>query len=277
MNTPYKINKNVIMDRAVNECYTELFAKAQPSADWNDIKKAIKDKTIEDHFYRHYYLSKEEFDYIIDKYIDAYRFTNKWNNYTDIVKKYLTDGGLKDKYIPETTDADGFTHPGYRSSEEVDSIKKQIRDIMYNFDSSDAAQEVADNIYDAVMKTVSYCQEFYKFERDESSFRFSVCLGCSPTDNKEEVEKYWAEQGKPIQIEERIPCLFWYYDKGYTEEELEEEFEVYGPDWKQKLYDEWKEEKKMKEKESKERYEQLLESLKDKDVQEENKENKENN
>ena len=89
----------------------------------------------------------------------------------------------------------------------------------------------------------------YKFDREESQFGATIALGAAPTSNKETVIKWWKDNyNQDITIEDRIPRLFWYYDQGYTDEELAEEFETYGENWKEKLYEEWQEEKR-KEKE----------------------------
>ena len=103
------------------------------------------------------------------------------------------------------------------------------------------SKTAANNITKIVMDTIDECKKFYRFDREESSFRIAASLGASPTSNPESVKKYWKEKtGEDIQIEERNPKLFWYIDEGYTDEDLEYEFD--DPNWKENLNKEWKDE-----------------------------------
>lgn len=240
-----KIDRKNILDEAIHNCYKEMYAKAQPSVDYDQLIKDNKEGKINEKkdgpIYNRYYLSQEEYIYIIDKYLEAYRINNEWESNINVLENYLKEGGNKDKYIKEYTDKNGNYHSGWKSYEKVPPLKDQISDIIREFDCSEVAQEVGKEIYNKVMETIENCKEFYKFDREESQFRMTMALGHSPTSNKDIVIKWWKEhKNKDIEIEERIPTLFWYYDNGYTDEELAEEFANYGDDWKKKLYDEWR-------------------------------------
>lgn len=240
-----KISRKSILDKAVHDCYKEMYAKAQPSADWDQIVKEFEEgkRNKDERVYEQHYLSQEEYIYIVEKYLEAYNIKPRWKDDVSIVEEYLLKGGLKDSYVPAKIDKDGFKHSGYRSTENVPPLKNQIRDIMYKFDTSEVAKEVADNITNEVMKVIGLCKDFYKFDHEESSFRITCALGASPTSNPETVKKYWKEKtGEDIQIEIRNPKLFWYHDEGYTDDELAYEFEDLGENWKEVLDKEWKDE-----------------------------------
>lgn len=216
----FYIDRKSIIEEAYIRCMTEMYAKAQPSADYNEL--IAKKKTGEiantdiDPIYMRYYLSQEEFNYIIDKYVEAYNMTVHWKDNMDHAISYLRDGGLTTVY---KEDASGVS---YKTTEKTPKIKDVI--------GEEHAEEV--------MKLLDLCKNFYKFDREKDNFSTTLALGCSPTFNKESVIQYWKEHGQDITIEDRNPDTFWYRD-------------VYGDDWKE-IYEEemeeakkWEEEKKL--------------------------------
>lgn len=223
------LDRDTIIQRAVHECLEEMYAKAQPSASYKELIEKIKSGEIEDSHenpvYSRYYLSQEEFEYIRNKYIEAYDFTPHWNKDIEWLEKYLLEGGNRDKFIPNTMEEDGFIHPGYRSYEKVKPLKEQLKDVIH-----DGKQ--LDEVFGIVMNTIKGCKNYYRFDQTNEIFNYHVCLGASPTGNKETVKKYWESQGKTIEFEDRNPLLFW--DKEYYDSEFEEVFEEeYGPNWKE--------------------------------------------
>lgn len=254
-----------ILEKAVHDCFKEMYAKSQPSADYDKLVEDYRNGIIgkDERVYERHYLSKDEFEYIMQKYLDAYNITPHWKDDVEVVEKYLKDGGLKDKYIKASGSFDeGNYEPGYRSAENVPPLKELIKDYLYKNREKDNFDKMSEDISNIVLDTINECKKFYKFDREESSFKFSVCLGASPTCNPETVKKYWKEKdGLDISIEERNPKLFWYYDNGYTDDDLAEEFEWLGDDWKEKLNQEWKEEIHKKEEEAKKRMEELQKKI----------------
>ena len=243
------ISRKEILDNAVHDCYKEMYAKAQPSADWDKILQEYKDGTRgkDERVYDQHYLSQEEFSYIVNKYIDAYNIQSHWRDNIELLEKYLNKGGSKDKYIDPVYNDDGdMVSPGYRGYEDVDPIKNQILKEVSKIVCDDTlANSLTDNIVNIVMNTINECKNFYKFDREESSFRMSTALGASPSSNANEVRQYWKDKtGEDIVIEERNPKLFWYRDRGYTDEELAEEFD--DPNWKENLDKEWRYEQEKK-------------------------------
>lgn len=218
-----------------------MYAKAQPSADWDQIVEEFKEgkRNKDERVYDQFYLSEEEYLYIVNKYLEAYRINSDWRDNVEFVENYLKDGGVKDKWIPRETDDDGFTHPGYRSYEDVPNLVDQFSKYLDNHSIKD--KSIARDLANIVFDTINECKNFYKFDGEESSFKMTCAMGASPTSNAEMVKKYWKEKtGENIEIEERNPKLFWYHDKGYTDEDLAEEFD--DPNWKENLQKEWNDE-----------------------------------
>ena len=169
------IHRSDVLKEAVDRCLNELYKWSQPSINLSElIKSGFKDSN-ESPLYRRHYLSQENFKYIKDNYIYAYALSDNWEYHFDTLINYLYKGGTKDKYIN-----DGI-HPGYRSYEKVPSIYAYL-------DKEDA---------DIVLSLVAECKDFYYYDQDLNNFNYTVTLGCSPTCNKEEVEKYWQENGRP--------------------------------------------------------------------------------
>lgn len=245
------LDRHVIIKRAIDECMEEMYQKAQPSTSYKELIAKVKSGEIEDSnenpIYRRYYLSQAEFEYIKDKYAKAYGFEPQWQSNIEVLEDYLNKGGNKDKYIPETMEEDGSTHPGYRSFAKVKPLKEQLKDVVRN-------NKKIDIISDIIMDTIKDCKNYYKFDQTGEIFNYHICLGASPTSNKESVEKYWESQGKPIKIVDKNPLLLWdmdYYGSDF-EETMEDE---YGENWKEfwdKQYqDKLEEDKKAREEELK--------------------------
>lgn len=222
------INRDSIIEEAYHKCMSEMYAKAQPSADYDKLIEGVKNGTIEDSsenpLYSRYYLSYEEFVYILDKYCNAYGIEEKWQDNIDVVRHYFTGGGYEDVYIEGEVDKDGYKHPGYRSAKQVPHIKDVI--------SSKYGDDAATDISDMILSYIDKCKDYYRFDREENNFRAHIALGASPTSNKQTVIDYWKSQGVVINIEDRNPMLFW--DKDYYGDEFEEMMiEEYGDNWEE--------------------------------------------
>ena len=244
-----------ILERAVNECMAEMYAKAQPQGDWYQLCEDAKNGKIgkDERVYERYYLSSQEFGYILNKYKEMYRIKEEWSGNVGVVEEYLRDGGSKDKWIEDWTDENGHYHPGYRGYEKVPPILEQFNGYLADkVADKELAAKYAAEITDIVMKTVGSCKSFYRFDREDSQFSVTVCLGASPTCNADTVREWWKEnKGIDVEIVERNPLLFWEYDH-YGDEIDDIMTEEHGENWRQHFDDEWKaqqEEKKRKEEE----------------------------
>ena len=243
------LDRDQVIRKAYTECMAEMYAKAQPSADYYQLLEDAKNGKIgkDEKVYERYYLSYEEFIYIRDKYIKAYGLQATWKSNIEVLEDYLINGGTKDKYIESRTDENGHYHPGYRGYEKVAPIAEQIKRILESDIGEDnATNKICNKITETVLNTITNCKEFYRFDREESDFNCSVALGASPTSNKETVIEYWKSQGKDIEIIERNPLLIW--ERDYYGDEFEEVMkDEYGEDWEQQFNKKWEEEKHKKE------------------------------
>ena len=245
------LDRDIIIERAIDECMEEMYQKAQPSANYKELVEKVKNKELfespEDPLYNRYYLSQEEFKYIKDKYSEAYGFKPHWKEDIEVLEDYLKKGGNKDKYIPTTMEEDGSIHPGYRSYEKVKPLRSQIYELI-------ADEDVANKVTDLVFKTIKECKDYYRFDKTQEIFDFHMCLGASPTSNKETVKKYWESQGKPIEIEDRNPFLLWdmdYYGSEFENVMLDEYGEEWKEFWNKRYQEKLEEDKKHREEELK--------------------------
>lgn len=239
------LDRKEILERAYHECMAEMYAKSQPSADYNQLLEDAKNGKIgkDERVYERYYLSHEEFKHILGKYKEAYNIKSHWIDDIEVLERYIKEGGSKDKYIESQTDEKGNYHPGYRSYEKVKPLKEQLSDVLEEYSLYD--ENMHNKLYDTVTNIIDTCKNFYRFDREESSFDCSVALGPSPNSCAESVIQYWAHQGVDIKIEERNPLLLW--DMDYYGDDFEEVMkDEYGDNWKEYWDNKWKEEIKDK-------------------------------
>lgn len=223
------LDRDVIIKRAIDECFEEMYLKAQPSANYKEMIENVKSGEIQDSesnpVYERHYLSQEEFEYIRNKYVEAYGFKPHWREDIEMLEEYLNKGGNKDFFVPTTMEEDGSIHPGYRSYEKVKPLKEQLADIIKNDDK-------LNKVMDIIMNTINECKDYYRFDQTQEIFNFHVCLGASPSGNKKKVKEYYESKGKSIEIEDRNPLLFW--EKDYYGSEFEEVMEEEcGENWKE--------------------------------------------
>ena len=206
------IDRDTIIRQAVGNILREMFRKSQPSGDYDEYVRKLNEGEIKEEpgseIYKRHYLSREEYEYIVDKYVDAYGMRDKWNDYFDILIDFLGPSGKKEVSVKE----DDF--PSRREycnlPEMVEIFKEKIKKFNLN---EEQTTKLAEDLNNAVLERVNECREFYNHDREEHAFRFTVGLMCpSPTCNKEEVKKYWTKQGANIEIVEHDPETFWEKD-----------------------------------------------------------------
>lgn len=235
------MTRDNIISRAITECMREMYAKAQPSADYDKLVEDMKTGKIgkDELVFNRHFLSHDEFNYILNKYIDMYRLREEWTSNMDLLIDYVSNGGSKDKWIPDHT-KNGMHYTGHRGYEKVDPLKKQFDVILNEYNIHD--ENMLNRLYDAAINTINDCKDFYKFDREQSSFSIAVALGASPTSNQETVKEYWKSQGVDIDIEIRNPLLFWEQD--YYGDDFESIMEDdYGENWREYWDDKWKNKK----------------------------------
>ena len=176
------VNRREIVSKAIQECLTELYKWAQPSIDFNTISKLLENKATrgfvdneQDSLYKRHYISDANLKYIIKCYKEAYKIGSDFQEYINLLIKYITDSkSVKDVYIPGNDE-----RPGYRSYESIKTLQEITKDS------------------DKVLELIDTCKRFYNIDVENNQFSWAIYLGCSPSSNKEEVEKYWHEHGYP--------------------------------------------------------------------------------
>ena len=175
------LDRDTIIDEAIDRCLEEMYQKSQPKASYHDYIVKIKRGEInknEKIFERHY-LCQTQFEYILEKYIKAYRLQNEWKSNIDFLIENLKEGGYKVVYKKHRDGTD------YKSTEHIAPI--------HNIIGEDNTQEL--------FNYINIVKNFYRFDREEESFKFNICLGCSPTSNPNIVKEYWKSQGIDIEID----------------------------------------------------------------------------
>lgn len=171
------LDKDKIMEEAMLRCYREMYRKAQPRGDFDRYRRMIKNGQLpkDTRIYERHYLPQKEFEYILNKYVKAYRFENQWTSDVDLILNNIKYGGYKDVYKNERKD--------------VEHIKLQ--------------DKIGEENVAKVIEFIEDLKDFYRFDIDEAAFRGSIALGCSPTSNPETVKKYWESQGVNVDIDEK--------------------------------------------------------------------------
>lgn len=232
------LTRRDIIQEAYNACMREMYAKAQPSADYDAIIAGVKDGTIQDSdkdpVYARHYLSQEEFKHILDKYVKAYGMEKKWNSYVGIIETYLKGGGHREVYANSRKELICVPH-----------IKKTFaKEIYDNFGNilGEDTEKLSEILSNKVLEYVQWCRDFYRVDGEADSFSASVALGESPTSNPDTVIEYWKKHGVDIDIEWRNPLLLLEMDE-YGEDFEEYMAEECGDDWEQYWKREWEKRK----------------------------------
>lgn len=232
------LTRQDIIQEAYDACMREMYAKAQPSADYDAIVAGVKNGTIQDSdkdpVYTHYYLSQEEFIHIRDKYIKAYGMEKKWNSYVGIIETYLKGGGHRDVYVNNRKKLICVPHI-------KEAFTEEIYDNFGNIMGEDT-EKLSEILLNKVLEYVQWCRDFYRVDLEADSFSACVALGASPTSYPDTVIEYWKKHGVDIDIEWRNPLLLWEMDE-YGDEFEEHMVEEYGDDWEQYWKREWEKRK----------------------------------
>jgi len=177
------LDRDKIIQEAIERCLEEMYQKSQPHASYYDyVAKAKKGEINKNEkiFERHY-LCKTQFEYILKKYIKAYRLQDEWKSNIDFLTDCLKNGGYKTVYKPLIEGGEPC-----RTSEKMSPIKDIIGEENTN----------------KLLEYIEVIRNFYHFDHEEEIFNFRICLGVSPSSNAETVKDYWKSQGVDIQIDE---------------------------------------------------------------------------
>ena len=163
------IDRRDIINKAINDCYIEMYKWAQPSI---NLKEYINNPELikendDDKFFERYYLSIDNLKYIVKNYINAYHIGNDWEDNIDLLLNYITS-------------KDSVTYISERREYELITPLQNIT-----------------NDYEKVISLINTCRKFYNKDSELEKFNFRIFLGASPSSNKEKVKKYWINHGRP--------------------------------------------------------------------------------
>lgn len=167
----------VILERVIEDCLNSMFILSQPSITIQELKKIGKQMSEDEHkqepLYERHYLPADLYEEIIDQYLDAYGFKSKWHSYVNIIREYFKEGGYTNQKIDK-----GDVY-------KLEYIKApRLEDVI--------GKEHADKVFELL----DLCEDFYSLNHDENVIRVNV-MNYAPCCNKDTVEKYWHEHGKP--------------------------------------------------------------------------------
>lgn len=243
------MERQTLIEEAVERCMKELYSYAQPSVGWDDFMQQNKeymekyrqwenymrskrnkdkqweewkqmhpdweDKSIDECIglrpYEFYYLPKDVMKTICDSYVEAYEFDKQKNleEIKDILIGYCKEP-IVDAWIEEE---DGHGYRGYKHPESLENeLKKLVGD------------EKGTEAWELMTKYLNMATDFYSWNRELNTFNGNVYLGGSPHSVKETVIKNWKEyRGRDIEIDDKVYENF--HDKyyGWYDEEDDEE------------------------------------------------------
>lgn len=241
------IDRDDVLSKAINDCLKELYTLVVPKVTWEEFKeeckiysekykkweserktnlkldKKSKTECIGPAPYEFYFLPREIIKDICDSYVYAYKIDSQQEllNTIETLKNYCKEP-IVDKYIDDWTDETGFHHPGYRSYDHPDNLKKELQKIFdneilpdickqynkqYNLQTTGIESSVS-KAYSQIFQNkffefLDMAGKFFNWNRDLSSFNVSVYLGPCPNSNKEAVIKNWKEyKNQDIEIDE---------------------------------------------------------------------------
>lgn len=205
--------KSKILNEAIDSCLREMYRCSQHSADYDKLKEEAKEHPEEEKefpTFRRYYLSNEQFKYILHKYAKAYHLIPEWKNNIDTIISDFEEGSMKKEYKKDSYGemvSEYVTTPPLRERIGNENTKKVL--------------EMLDEI-----------SNFYKRDMDARYFYLSLSLGHSPTSNLKDVKEFWKDKGLELEFEERHCDEDVFFDMDMYEatsiKELEEHLKEYN-------------------------------------------------
>lgn len=206
------IDREMVITHAFQQCLRKLYKSAQPSGDYDEYVRMTKvgELTVNDEYvYNRHYLPETQYNYIVNQFLEAYGMTEKWHDNVETVIDYFKDGSPSSR-----KDENGFYI-------RMPHMKDEVKDLLKENGVTADPDALAEKIYDAFVNRINECKNFFRFDREETSFRWTVG-NYAPTINKEIVKKYWEKHGKEIVLVDPDPETLWekdYYGEEYDKEE----------------------------------------------------------
>ena len=176
--------KSKILDEAIESCIREMYRFSQPSADYDKLKEYAKEHPEEEKefpTFKRYYLSTEQFKYILNKYANAYNLIPEWKNNIETIKYDFETGSYKEEYKKDSYGemvSEYISTPPLYERIGVENTKK-------------------------VLEMMNEIEQYHKRDMDARYFSSAISLGHSPSSNLKEVKEYWKNRGVEIDFEER--------------------------------------------------------------------------
>ena len=175
------LDRDRVINQAIKDCLREMYRKAQPRGNYDQYRRQIENGELssDTKIYERHYLPQAEFEYILNKYIKAYKICDDWSK--DV--KFIIDE-IKLPIKKYTT-------------------KEDTLDLNYDQGPRTLADQIGEENKNKVIKYLENLLNFYSFDREQSIFRGTISLGCSPTSNPKTVKDYWKSQGVEVEIDEK--------------------------------------------------------------------------
>lgn len=243
------MDRETLIEEAIERCMKELYSYAQPSVEWDDFMQQNKlymekyrqwesymrskrnndkqweewkqihpdweNKTLDECIglkpYEFYYLPQEVMKTICDSYVDAYGFDKQRD--LEEIKDTLVNYCKEPIVDALVMDEDGKERRGYKHP---NSLEKELKLTIGDMKGTEA--------WSLMLKYLDMATDFYSWNRELNAFNGNVYLGGSPHSVKETVIKNWKEhRGKDIEIDDKRYENF--YDKYYGWYEEEDNYE----------------------------------------------------
>lgn len=176
------MNRQKVLEEAVNKCMKELYSLAQPKISWEDFieenKKYLEkekefekknEKYLEPKPYEFYYLPSEILEDITNSYIYAYKL-DAHQDLLDIIEciKNYCNTPLEDKQP---------------------KLEEELTEIVP--DSILGKSNIVLSIKNKFFEFLDKIGRFYKWNSELQAFNMSIYLGVIPSSNKESVIENW--------------------------------------------------------------------------------------
>lgn len=176
--------KSQILNEAIEACLCEMYRCSQPSADYDKLKEEAKEYPEEEKefpTFKRYYLSTEQFKYILNKYAKAYHLIPEWKNNIETIISDFKEGSKKQEY-------------------KKDSYGEMISEYV---DTPPLNERIGQENTKKVLEMMDEIEQYHKRDMDARYFSSAISLGHSPSFNLNEVKEYWKDKGLEMEFEER--------------------------------------------------------------------------
>lgn len=177
------LNKK-ILNEAIEACLKEMYRFSQPSADYDKLKEYAKEHPEEEKefpTFQRYYLSTEQFNYILKKYAEAYHLIPEWKNNLETIKDEFETGSDKKEY-------------------KKDSYGEMF---IERVPTPPLCERIGQENTKKVLEMLDEIDDSHKRDKDAQYFSSAISLGHAPTSNLKEVKAYWKDKGLELEFEER--------------------------------------------------------------------------